>query len=52
MGDNSRAQNVYNLKKTAALRFAVNLSTGEIIYFDVDTAKKIKRIELRELRVC
>jgi hypothetical protein len=53
VGDNiSNARAVYNLKKTADLRFEVDLSSGESIYFDVNTAKKIKRIELRELRVC
>jgi hypothetical protein len=53
VGDNiSRARNVYNLKKTTTSKFEVALSTGETIYFDVDAAKNIKRIELREIRVC
>jgi hypothetical protein len=53
VGDNiSSARAVYNLKKTADSKFEVALSSGESIYFDVNTAKKIKRIELREIRVC
>lgn len=53
VGDSiSKARNIYNLKRTTSSKFEVALSIGETIYFDIDVAKKIKRIELREIRVC